>query len=453
MKFIKANLPRRKFLQYLAALAPAAWVAKAQAQALTANESGDVAEAALDLERQLAAGRRIPMLQTWADETSALVVVMGPKSLTFDSQNNTGLSVQLLRADDLGSQFTLYRLQVTGLSPTAYSQIGVYNQSRLVDVRSLKGLDMNQASPNLAVASCANFRKTEGQEYIYPRFHEAKTDAIFFIGDIVYSNSRVGSVFKTPEEPSSALARYVETWRTVDLYQMEPLVPTLAMWDDHDYGQNNGDATNPYRDQMKAIFRSFYPMPETHERLSYGPGVAFRLRAFGIDFHFLDDRSFLVNQVTQWGEQQEDWFFKDYLASSNPAWIMNGVQFVQYAPVGESVQRGGLPSLQRLRNVIKANMKPVVFVTGDVHYSQIQYLSKDFFGLNTYELTSSAIHSSSVGEWLRRSQEVGQLFYYGESNFFIVKPQVAAKAMELDVSCATATGIYPTVSAPLRIET
>ncbi len=454
MKFnVRPNLNRRKFLQSLAALAPAAWVAKAQA--LTGNQSQTEAEprpTGLDIEQQMAAGRRVPMLQTWADETSSLVVVMGPKGLRFDSQNNPSLTIQVLRTDDLGNQISLYRLQLNGLSPSAYSQIGIYHQSRLVDVRSVKGLNLNQVSPNLAVVSCANYRKIDGQEDIYCRFHQAKTDAIFFIGDIVYSNSRVGSVFRTPEEPSSALARYVETWRTVDLYQLEPLIPTLSVWDDHDYGMNNGDATNPYREQMKTIFRSFYPMPESHASLSYGPGVAFRFKAFGIDFHFMDDRSYHVAQSTQWGDRQEDWFFKDYINSTNPAWVMNGIQFLQYSSLGENVQKNALPSLQRLRNLTRANMKPVVFMTGDVHYSQVQVLPKEIFGLDTYELTSSAIHSSSVGSWMQRTQEDGQLFYYGESNFFIVRPRLATKEMNLDVYCATTAGIYQTLTGPLKIK-
>jgi phosphodiesterase/alkaline phosphatase D-like protein len=226
------------------------------------------------------------MLQVWADATSALVVVMGGHGWKFSSHKDANFKVNLVKINALsGSDRVLYRLQVEGLSPTAYSQMAVYDQkSDLIDVRSLKALDLDQKSPKIAVISCANYRKLDLQGTMYSRLEEQRPDLNLFIGDLVYSNSRTSSFLGTPEDPGMALARYIETWKLLDLYRLEPLIPSISVWDDHDYGTNNGDGFHPYKNEMKAIFRAFYPLPESHDRLSYGPGVAFRLRAFGIDF-------------------------------------------------------------------------------------------------------------------------------------------------------------------------
>src|SRR5207253_1468884 len=129
-------------------------------------------------------------------------------------------------------------------------------------------------------------------------------------------------------------------------------------------------------------------------RLSFGPGVSFRLTAFGIDFHMLDGRSFKVAKTTQWGDEQEAWFSQDYTASKNPAWIINGTQFLKYFPLSESVEKNAEPSFKMLKALVASVRKPAVLFAGDVHSSQVQELKEDLFGFKTIEVTSSAIHSS-----------------------------------------------------------
>jgi alkaline phosphatase D len=430
------NLPRRQFLQGLAA-APIA---------LALNPDSEK-------ETQPELNRRISVLQTWADENSSLVVVLGKAGWTFKSALNSQLQVRVLLAQSLsGTTQVLYRLQISGLTSASYGQFAIYDSAnKLLETRSLKGLALQSTSPNIAVASCANYRKLESQTQMYSRLQEQRPDLILFIGDIVYSNSKLSSVFGTPEDPSTALERYLETWHKVNLYQLDPLIPTMATWDDHDYGANNGDASHPFKAEMKTIFRTFYPLPESHPNLSYGPGVSFRLRAFGIDLYMMDSRTHYVKGQTEWGRQQETWFSQDYTQSSLPAWILNGMQFFKYFFTVESLEKNAEPSLQMLKNLLRQRKKPTALFSGDVHCSQVQEISPVVFGYKTYEITSSGIHCNSAGMAMRRPNDPGQIFYHGENNFLLVRPMSQNNFMDLEITCANENGAWPVSTRPLRV--
>jgi alkaline phosphatase D len=432
----KSGFPRRRFLQGLAA-APLVLSVPASA----------------DEEVRFLENRRAPMLQGWSDENTALVVVLGKASWSFQSGLNSKLEIEILKIQQFtGTDQVLYHLQILGLSPLAYSQIRVLNaQGQVLEIRSLKGLDLKAVAPKIAVVSCANYRKEKDQALMYVHVREQNPDLMLFIGDIVYGDTRPHSALKIPESPDVVLEHYLTTWNTVDLYQLEPLIPTLATWDDHDYGANDGNSSRPRKDEVKNIFRAFYPLPETHPNLNRGPGVAFRLRAFGIDFYMLDDRTDFVPHRTQWGADQETWLAQDFNSSPDPAWLLNGTQYFRYFAIIESVEKKARPSLEMLKNLLRERKKPAVLFSGDVHSSQVQELSAQIFGFKTYEITSSGIHCNSAGSILRRSKEDGQLFYYGENNFLIVRPTVQFSMMELDISCVTEDGNNEIFSQPLRI--
>lgn len=430
------NLPRRQFLQGLAATSV---IVGASAHAEEPPQSQK--------------NRRVPMLQSWTDEDSALVVVLGKAGWSFASALRSDLKITILKILKLtGTDQVLYHLNIQGLNPTSESAFVILdNRQQAIETRRLRGLDLKKSSPKIAVASCGNYRKLDGQDAIYTQVLEQKPDLMLFIGDIVYSNSRTSSVFKRPEEPAKALERYLITWNTVNLYQLDPLVPTLATWDDHDYGTNNGDINHPYKQEMKAIFRNFYALPQAHPNLSFGPGVAFRAEAFGLDLYMMDSRTDFVKRNTQWGPQQENWLVRDFNSSSRPAWILNGVQYFKYFMILECIEKNGPNTLAMLKNLLRTKKKPMALFSGDVHSSQVQELPPDVFGFKTYEITSSGVHCNTAGSVLKRSPEEGQLFYYGENNFLIIRPSVQNSVMDLDISCATEQGTVSVAQRPFRI--
>lgn len=388
-----------------------------------------------------ASNRRIPVMQSWTEGDASIVVALGDPNWRFQISQGAGSVVQA-QAQHVGGPRVLWHLLVRGLSTTAYSKLSIIDSSgRAVEERHLKGLDVNLARPRISIMSCSNYRNLDGQAAIWSKVRAAQTDLILFLGDIVYANSKWSSVVRTPEEPASALARYMETWDKVDLYAMDPMVPVMAVWDDHDYGMNNGDSSHPYRQNMLNIFRSFYPLPAQSPRLVRGPGVSFRWQMFGMDFYMLDGRSFRVHGRTQWGAEQEAWLRQDYMGRQGPAMIANGTSFFAYSRVIESVQGGGGNSFENLRAMVRGTKRPMILASGDIHASHVQRVPADVFGFETMEIVSSAVHSSSAGKLHYRGPEKGQIFYEGGPNFMCLSPSInAINSFESNFVCATPSG-------------
>lgn len=396
--------------------------------------------------------RRVPAVQTWAAEDRAEVTVLSTQELRFEvSQGSGGVWIRHRRYLADQKRF-LYHLGLSGLSADNYSQLLFFDlQGRQVDRRLLKGLDVTLTRPRIAVMSCSSLAHLKRQAQIWREVPPLKPDLIFFSGDIVYANSKFSTVIREPEKPHRALARYIQTWETVDLYQLETLIPLLAVWDDHDYGMNNGDASHPYKAEMTEIYRLFYPLPQGEDRLLPGEGVSFRAHFFGMDFYFLDNRSFAVPERTVWGEAQEAWFAEDYSSRPFPAWIVNGTCFLKYTRWIESVEKFARPSLERLRQLMKNKGKPCALWSGDIHASQVQRIPSEIFGFETYEFTSSAMHSTDAMFIHRRSPEDGQLFYQGSQNFLYADVWMDTNKMHLSVTCVTPGEHRPVTPSPLTI--
>lgn len=397
--------------------------------------------------QSLSNARRVPILQSFTDETSSLVVVLGRTHWQFAISEGPG-QIHQVKGADLGQGRMLFHLSLAGLHPQALTQLSVLNErGQVVERRHLRGLDTRKLNPRVALMSCSNFNNISGQEKIWSRVPEFQTDLILFTGDIVYANAKWRSVTGQAEPPQTALERYIETWQKVDLYALDPLIPVVATWDDHDYGMNNGNATHPHRQVMWQMFRLFYPVPPPAKSLalfSQGPGISFRWHVFGRDLYLMDNRSFHVPGRTQWGEAQEAWFKQDYLSRPFPCWMANGTSFFAYSSVIESVQKNGPQSLSVLRETLQEKPKACVLMSGDVHASYSQKIAADFFGFEVHELVSSAVHSSSAGPLHRRSPAQGQVFYEGGSNFLALSagPAPLSGVKEaLDVACATPTGL------------
>ena len=95
-----------------------------------------------------------------------------------------------------------------------------------------------------------------------------------------------------------------------------------------------------------------------------------------------------------------------------------------------------LAEIKDFLSIIKKANLPCLFISGDVHYSQIQLISKQVLGFETFEITSSAFFSNSAGNLGKRSFEEGQLSYYGKPNFLTLQQvNLTAGELNFDIFC------------------
>lgn len=134
-------------------------------------------------------------------------------------------------------------------------------------------------------------------------------DPLFFIhlGDLHYENINVNDV-------GTFLAAYdavLASSRQGDLYRQ---VPTLYMWDDHDYGPNDSDGNSPGRDAACEAYRLRVPHPPLAKTGTTDP-TYFTHRVGRVLFIVTDQRSMATPRGATDNES------KSVLGSEQKAWF------------------------------------------------------------------------------------------------------------------------------------
>ncbi len=168
-------------------------------------------------------------------------------------------------------------------------------------------------------------------------------------------------------------------------------------------GLNDSNAQEyPYVRQSQINFLNFFAQDESHcGLLTRGPGVSSALRWGTQLFVLLDDRSYREksgskNRYAHWGQEQEEWVLSLLRQNTGPTWLMNGSQVFPNVPWKESTSGDHPVQFREFMKELRTISSKVVFASGDVHYSEISKIEKAMLGYETYEVTSSSIHSKNI---------------------------------------------------------
>ncbi len=95
----------------------------------------------------------------------------------------------------------------------------------------------------------------------------AEPDLFLFLGDNVYGDRR-----DDPADLSKMRKAYETLAARDDMQRLCAAVPVMATWDDHDYGENDGGADYPSKEEAQSLFLDFWNAPKDDARRSR-PGV------------------------------------------------------------------------------------------------------------------------------------------------------------------------------------
>ena len=334
----------------------------------------------------------ISIWQTYTSENQASFNILASKNkkLSYFLDDQRALKAELKREF---SFLNLYHIPIDSLQPQKIHQLIVKDKrSKIIAEKKFQTLNLNQAKFTFAVASCMDDKWAH--QHIWKELLSFRPDMIFLIGDVVYADKYI------PEVSFENLSRrYLETLNTLPLYQTNQLIPLFAIWDDHDYGMNNGHGNFKYKQEMTKLFRDFFPLPAKHPSLSKGPGISFVLKTQKQNFLFTDGRSFQSPPQTKnpslWGERQEEWIVQNI---SKPTWIISGGQILGRHHRFESFETGFPKNFKIMMNRMMVTKNPVFFLSGDRHLSELLKIDKErepWAQYNTYELTTSPIHAKT----------------------------------------------------------
>jgi alkaline phosphatase D len=309
----------------------------------------------------------------------------------------------------------------------------------------------------IAFGSCAH---QDRPQPIWDAILAYRPELFVFAGDNVYGDLNPGA-------PDGLADAYATAARLPGYRAVREQVPVLAIWDDHDYGQNDAGGDFPYKEQAKALFLEFWQVPADDPRR--GRAGLYHAQMFGpqgmrLQIILLDTRSFRsplkpTDQrgapgkerylpdpdpaKTMLGEAQWSWLRQEL---QRPAELRLVVSSIQVLAEGHGWERwGNLPrERERLLDLIAATgAGGVIFLSGDRHVGGLYRRPGPPYAL--YEITSSGLNMSYPAAREAGPLRLGQV--YGAENFGTVDIDWWAGRVTLSVRALNGEPVRRTVIA------
>lgn len=335
-------------------------------------------------------------------ETHITVMARTDENVRFQAringQSSLMIPVEEKRFDYPESDYSIHRLKIAGLRPgIPYILEVIDSTGRVADRRGFKALDSHKLDGRVAVGSC--MIRQMHNPFLWNNLErpENRPDVLLILGDIVYLDR---AHLLWPHQPTTGLEiwqEYVKARLKENLYFWDELVPTFTVWDDHDAGGDNVDYSFPLRTEAWDIYNTFNPNAEIPGVIDFGPGMSRTFQLFGKNFVMLDGRSFREMSPFSplFGQEQERFLFRSL--KPGPNFILSGSQFYG-GPIQKDSLEYNWPDIAKkwtrvLREHAEWKKATLAFVSGDVHFSEVQDLEPELFGYWTVEITASNIHS------------------------------------------------------------
>jgi len=279
----------------------------------------------------------------------------------------------------------------------------------------------------------------------------AKPDLFLMIGDVIYpdiNDEATALLDPWPNENSIERIKLVYSQMAAksEFQNLKKNIPMMAVWDDHDYGIQDGSADFPLKEQSQQLFLDFFNEPANSERRRT-PGI-YDARIFGtkgkrVQVILLDTRYFRTPplpdtrtaeekkalniagryapnndpEATVLGKIQWQWLKEQLLKPAELRLLVSSYPVIPFE-LGRDCW-GNMPSeRQRLFDLIeetKAN--GVIILSGDVHFAEISKTDDGPYPL--LDFTSSALAAPSVGnEYFTNSYRISET--YAEVNYGLV---------------------------------
>jgi len=299
----------------------------------------------------------------------------------------------------------------------------------------------------------------------------AKPDLFLMIGDVVYPDvNDEGTALIKPWPPENFVQRmeqvYVQMAAKPEFQRLKKNIPIMAVWDDHDYGMNDGAADFIFKKESQQLFLDFFDEPTDSVRRQT-PGI-YEAKIFGpegkrVQVILLDTRYFRTPpsldtrsaaekkalnivgryapnkdpKATVLGDTQWHWLEKQLLKPAEIRLLVSSYPLIANE-LGKDAW-GNFPlERQKLFNLIeKTKANGIILLSGDVHFSEISQTDEGPYPL--VEFTSSAMAArASKKENLKNSYRISTA--YSKHNFGVVEidwgatpaPTVMLKTLDLD---------------------
>ena len=212
-------------------------------------------------------------------------------------------------------------------------------------------------------------------------------DLVLLLGDNHYANTT---------EPAKQRAAFIAHRSNAGFRTLFAHTPLYSIWDDHDFGPDNSDGTEPGKDDSLRTFKQFFANPAYGE--PENNGVYFRFTRGDVDFFMLDVRYHRTpNKApdgpdkTMLGAKQLAWLKRELLASKATIKVLGAGGEWQAHGTDDS-WKSFLGERDDLFAFLAANeIKNVLLLSGDRHFTAAYQVEGRFI-----EVTSGPLGSPNA---------------------------------------------------------
>lgn len=288
-----------------------------------------------------------------------------------------------------------------GLSGGALNAHVAANQRRFADI-PLQHADSHQdaALTRIAFGSCLHQDK---EQRIWDAVLAAQPDLFLFLGDSIYGDTRDITFLRE---------QYAKLARNPRFHKLRESVPTMAMWDDHDFGENDAGIAYPIKERSRQAFLEFWQEPRSSVRWSrrgvytsrtFGPPHR-RVQIIMPDLRFnrtpLTVQDLGTVRYEEWcdakrlagaaipgpyarctdrgasmlGEEQWRWFEQQLAVPARVRIVASSLQVLADFPGWEAWINYARDHQRLIDAVRRTNASGVVFFSGDTHYAELSSL-------------------------------------------------------------------------------
>ena len=293
-----------------------------------------------------------------------------------------------------------------------------------------------QKLETIAFGSC---NRQDMEQPLWEDIQQNDPQLWIWLGDNIYGDS---------ENPVVLKRKYDQQKRRKDYKDFIQNRPVIGIWDDHDYGVNNGGKEYPGKNESKKQMFEFLEVPKdnpawqregAYQSYSFGPNgqrikvILLDSRTFR-DLPTRDDNGYIPNPGGDiLGEDQWVWFESEIENSdADIHLIANGIQLI---PEDHEYEKwANFPTARnRFFNLLKKyKLSNVILLSGDRHLGEFSKIKFQDSGIELLEITSSGMthsYSSFTGEPNRH--RVGQVV--SSLNFGLMKIKWGVDQVDLTI--------------------
>lgn len=250
----------------------------------------------------------------------------------------------------------------------------------------------------IAFGSCSD--EDESQPF-WKYAIQNEADLWIWLGDIIYGDTEDPEVLKQKYDQQKSKPEYIELLKNTMV---------VGIWDDHDYGVNDGDKRYPIKKQSRDILFDFLDIPAptnegAYQSYVFGSGKQ-KVKIILLDTRYFKDpiqrnptsvgQRYLPSENGDiLGEAQWQWLASELTDSDAAIHVLcSGIQVI---PIDHAYEKwSNYPVAQRRLYdlLVKTQASRTILLSGDRHLAEISRIELDSLAYPLYDITSSGMTHS-----------------------------------------------------------